>query len=310
MVGQRRKAGPVTDFRTPYPGTAFRHPAGPELDTAEEQASVLLHDLRESFAPSYLTLISIIEGVLLGLGFELIATGHTPVDTTTAALLAFNNLLLIVVVWNEYRMGSAMFRWVPTLQDALIPFMVGAFQAALLLTGSRPLAWLAWLAAFYATAILAYANMYRRSAEEERNAFVLTQNRPFQRLNLAACAFLSGVLWLLYAQHRRLDTTPGWRTLAVVTLINLVFAVRGDMNWRRIVSATRAAAGPLAEIEPRQSSRAHADSNAVPAPPAPRIDYCVCRKPEESANVCDAALPPVPAHEIHVALRRISRLQS
>jgi hypothetical protein len=56
-------------------GSAFQHPAGPELDTPGEQAATLLHDPRESFAPSYLTLVSIIEGVLLGLTIELIATG-------------------------------------------------------------------------------------------------------------------------------------------------------------------------------------------------------------------------------------------
>jgi hypothetical protein len=49
------------------PPTPRRHPAEAALDTPEEQAAALLHDLRESFAPSYLTLISIIEGVLLGL---------------------------------------------------------------------------------------------------------------------------------------------------------------------------------------------------------------------------------------------------
>jgi hypothetical protein len=227
------------------PVEPFRHPAEADLDTLEEQAQALLRDLRESFAPSYLTLISIIEGVLLGLSFELVATGHVQLrlgDCTS--LLLFNNLVLIVLVWNEYRMGSSMFRWVPSLADAVIPFMVGGFQAALVLTLARPLAWLGWLAAFYAAGVLAYRNMYRRSSEEARNAFVLVRNDGFQRLNVVGCLLVSSVLWTLFAFHSTRGSMPGWTSLAVVTLLNLAFLARGEANWRAIVAATRSVAFP------------------------------------------------------------------
>lgn len=219
---------------------SYRHPAEPELDTAGEQAQALLHDLRESFAPSYLTLISIIEGVLLGLMFELVAEGHVRIRLEDPSiLLVLNNLIMIMLVWNEYRMGSSMFRWVPSLLDAVIPFMVGGFQAALILTLSHPGAWLGSLATFYLAGIIAYQNMYRRSAEEERNAFVLERNRGFQRLNLAGCIVIAGVLWILFAYHHVVGSTPSWGTLVPVTLGNLAFLVRGELNWRMIVSAAR-----------------------------------------------------------------------
>jgi hypothetical protein len=221
----------------------YRHPAEAELDTSEEQAVALLHDLRDSFAPSYLTLISIIEGVLLGLTVELVATGHVVLafDDPTILLL-LNNLILIVLVWNEYRMGSSMFRWVPSLPDAIIPFSVGGLQAALLLTLAHPLAWLGWLAAFYLGGTVAFWNMYQRSAEEERNAFVLARNQGFQRLNLAGCIGVSAALGALFAFHRLGGTVPGWYSLGFVTALNLLFVVRGEVNWRVIVAATRTVA--------------------------------------------------------------------
>jgi hypothetical protein len=223
--------------------SAYQHAAEPELDTPEEQATTLLHDLRESFAPSYLTLVSIIEGVLLGLTIELIATGYIALNPADPAiLLVLNNVLLIALVWNEYRMGSSMFRWVPSLPDAMIPFMIGVSQAALLLTLHRPLSWLAWLAGFYAAAMIAYCNMYYRAGQEERNAFVLAHNRRFKVFNLVACFVSAGVLGLLAAYHAGRGSLPGWRSLGLVTLITTAFLARGEVNWRVIVAATRAAA--------------------------------------------------------------------
>jgi lipoprotein signal peptidase len=223
-------------------GRPYPHPAEPDLDTPEEQASALLHDLRESFAPSYLTLLSIIEGVFLGLTIELIATGHIVLDVSDPGILRVgNNVLLIALVWNEYRMGSSMFRWIPSLPDAMIPFLLGGLQAALLLTVARPMGWLAWLAAFYAAALVAYGNMYYRAGQEERNAFVMWHNRHFQAWNLNACVISAGVVGLLVAYHALRGTQPGWHSMGLVTLVTLAFLLRGELNWRVIVRATRTA---------------------------------------------------------------------
>jgi hypothetical protein len=241
----RTPADPPGGTEHEVPAATFRHPAEPELDTVEEQAQALLHDLRESFAPSYLTLISIIEGVLLALMFELIAEGHVVLRVADPSiLLALNNIVIIALVWNEYRMGSSMFRWVPSLLDAVIPFTVGGLQAALILKTSEPRAWLAYLATFYLAGVIAFHNMYRRSAEEERNAFVLERNRGFRRLNLAGCVLLGMLLWMMFGYHQARATSPGWGTLTLVTLLNLAFLVRGEANWRVIVAAARSLGSP------------------------------------------------------------------
>jgi hypothetical protein len=224
----------------------YRHPVEPELDTAQEQAHALLVGLRDSFAPTYLTLISIIQGVLLGLMFQLLWGGGQELRTAGPTMvLAFNNVVVIVLVWNEYRMGSYMFRWVPYLLDAVIPFVIGALQAGLLLAMVRPVAWIGWLATFYLASVIAFENMYRRSAEEQRNAFVLERNRRFRRLNTAACLGISLLLWALYAVHAFGDATPGRATWLLVTAINLAFLVRGEVNWRHIVAAARRAGAPV-----------------------------------------------------------------
>lgn len=225
----------------------YLHPAGEEFDTAEEQAHALLVDLRDSFAPSYLTLISIIEGVLLGLMFQLLSDGRPVLRAwDPAVLLVANNVMVIALVWNEYRMGSSMFRWVPSLVDAVIPFAVGGLQAAMILSVSHPLAWLGWLATFYMAGAIAFENMYRRSAEEQRNAFVLGRNSAYRRLNVISSIGVSVVLWIVFAAHVAERTMPGLPALLVTTALNAAFLVRGEANWRMIVAAARSTGGPAA----------------------------------------------------------------
>jgi hypothetical protein len=117
-----------------------------------------------------------------------------------------------------------------------------------MLAVGQPIAWLAWLATFYLAGIVAFENMYRRSAEEQRNAFVLEQNQAFRRLNVLVSLGLSLLLWTICAAHVLRDTAPGWPTWLLVTSLNIAFLVRGELNWRHIVAAARrtTAAGPAA----------------------------------------------------------------
>lgn len=222
----------------------YQHPAEPDVDTRGEQAGALLRDLHESFAPTYLTLISIIEGVLLGFMFELLSEGRPTLHLRDpAALLVLNNVLFIIMVWNEYRMGAFMFRWIPSIFDAIIPFSLGGVQAALILTVANPVAWLSWLVAFYLVAAIAFENMYRSSSSEGRNALVLESNRFFRFLNPMGCVAAASALAMLVAADVSRGSVPGWPVLGTITLVNVAFLVRGEANWRRIVSTARRAHG-------------------------------------------------------------------
>ncbi|NIP80976.1 MAG: hypothetical protein GWM90_17870 [Gemmatimonadetes bacterium] len=242
-----------------------------------EQAQALLRDLRESFAPSYLTLISIIQGVLLGLSFELVSEGRATTGLADpASLLVFNNIVLIALVWNEYRMGSSMFRWIPSLLDAVIPFTVGGLQAALILTTARPAQWLAGLAVLFAASIPAYENMYRRAAEEERNALVLEHNRFFRWFNPVACCALAVGIGALAAVHLSRGSDPGIGALLAVTLLNGLFLLRGEVNWRIVVRAARTAAREQAPTAGAAADRPMAPEQVgFPSPPPGEPDHVV-----------------------------------
>lgn len=232
----------MTDERLDETIEGYTHPAEPDLDTRREQADALLRDLRESFSPTYLTLISIIEGVLLGLMFELLSEGRPALRLLDpATLLVVNNALIIVLVWNEYRMGACMFRWVPSIVDAVIPFGIGGIQAALILTVSDAAIWLAWLTAFYAGGVVAFENMYRRSEAEGRNALVLERNRVYRVLNPVGSLVMAALVGGRAAFDLSRGSEPGWLPLLAVTGCNVAFLLRGELNWRAVVSTARLA---------------------------------------------------------------------
>lgn len=256
----------------------YPHPAEPEVDTRGEQAGALLRDLHESFAPTYLTLISIIEGVLLGFMFELLSEGRPDLHLRDpAALLVLNNVVLIILVWNEYRMGAFMFRWIPSIADAIIPFSLGGMQAGLILTVSRPVTWLAWLGAFYLVAAAAYQNMYLRSAREACNALVLENNRLFRWLNPLGCLVAGSAMSAFAAIATARGLTIGWAHLSLITLVNVVFLARGEVNWRAIVAVAREAHRTSTVTQPLSGyvlppQRCVDVGELVPASGAPALD--------------------------------------
>jgi hypothetical protein len=92
----------------------------------EPQPERLSTRLTGQFAPVYLTLTSIIQGVALSAlasRVEATAPGFGVVEW----LLSVTTFLVVVAVWNEYVLQVLAFVWAPTLLDSLVPF---AFLAA------------------------------------------------------------------------------------------------------------------------------------------------------------------------------------
>ena len=77
--------------------------------------------LREQFAPAYLTLTSIIQGVALST-LVIRVEGMSEQFTLANWLLAVATLLAFLLVWHEYLMQALAYVWMPTLVDSAVPF--------------------------------------------------------------------------------------------------------------------------------------------------------------------------------------------
>ena len=77
--------------------------------------------LREQFAPSYLTLTSIIQGVAISALVIRVESVGELLDVA-AWLLVVTTLLSLLLLWHEYLMQALAYVWLPTLLDSAIPF--------------------------------------------------------------------------------------------------------------------------------------------------------------------------------------------
>jgi hypothetical protein len=69
---------------------------------------------------SYLTLLSIVQGVATGF---LATSIPSKLGLNAECVLFMATFGFIVLMWNEYVMGVAALKWIPTLADAIIPLV-------------------------------------------------------------------------------------------------------------------------------------------------------------------------------------------
>jgi hypothetical protein len=194
--------------------------------------------MRDSFATSYLTLLSIIQGTALATLFLKVdyligkESFHAP-----QLVMAIGLFLAIVLLWNQYQMGVELYYWTSQLLDAFIPFSFGIaeFTAILGLEHGGMIVLIAF-GTFFALGILAFEYQYlqlRRSAGQD--AFVHRLTRGFRRLDVASCAasaviFLGTAAFLARFPTNAADLVAGWVLIAV----SFGQAVRQVYFWRRV----------------------------------------------------------------------------
>jgi hypothetical protein len=201
-----------------------------------------LERFRESFAGTYLTLISILQGVLLGV---MATTVEARFDDLSAIhwLRIATSVMMVVAVWNEYRMGTTQFMWISNIFDTLIPFTIGAVQLAILWASFGSSArWFWMLSGLYFLGIVGYENLYRQAAaDSEVNGEALRAtgrwrvwNPRISGLCGCVCVVSGTVLWYTRGtQWIELTVT------AMALVLAVGFLLRGEANWRQVVGYLR-----------------------------------------------------------------------
>jgi hypothetical protein len=158
--------------------------------------------IKSQFAPAYLTLASIIQGVALST-LVLRVESTYPGFNAVAWLLTITTFLVILDIWHEYLMMVLAYVWLPTLLDSIVPFAFVAtelFLAHFVYGNVR--GWLLAYAGCYLVGIAAGAltnEQVRKLAEENR----IVHNRlasydRFRGVLVVILAALSLLAWALY----------------------------------------------------------------------------------------------------------------
>lgn len=197
--------------------------------------------LKDQFAPTYLTLASIIQGVALAFLAQRIEATAPQLDAADW-LLASATFILYLVVWQEYVMQVLAYVWVPTLLDAAIPFAFLAcelFLAHFIYQDLR--AWLLTLGLTCVVGAVASLGTWVQAGafgEENREvaSAVEVQGRYRTALVVATILLCLG-LWALYdilrLDHARLAVAAG-----VLVVIGL-FVAGTVPYWNRVLAYAR-----------------------------------------------------------------------
>jgi hypothetical protein len=197
--------------------------------------------LKSQFAPAYLTLTSIIQGVALSVLAARVEATYTHFGATDW-LLTIATFLMFVSLWHEYLMQALAFVWMPALLDSLVPFAFLAcelFAAHFVYHGLR-----GWLLAFGlgfvvgGAAQLLTLTQARRLGEENRD--VVGALRPNSRMRAALSAVIvvaSLGAWALYDVLRLGQVT--FVVALVATVLILVFLGSSVPSWNRVLAYAR-----------------------------------------------------------------------
>lgn len=197
--------------------------------------------LKGQFAPAYLTLTSIIQGVALSVLAARVEATYAQFDATDW-LLTIATFLGFLEVWNEYLMQVLAFVWVPTLLDSLVPFAFLAselFMAHFVYHGLR--GWLLTLGLIFVIggASQVVSSMQARTfPEENRDVALVIAPVGWVRAALnAVIVVLSLCAWALYDVLRLGQVQL---VVALVALVGIIVFIGSSVPyWNQVLAYAR-----------------------------------------------------------------------
>jgi hypothetical protein len=197
--------------------------------------------LREQFAPSYLTLTSIIQGVALSALVIRVESVGELLDLSGWLLVAAT-VLSLLLIWHEYLMQALAYVWMPTLLDSALPF---AFLVAeLFLTHfvyGNQRAWL--LAATVSYTVGLAANVLARTQtdrDRRQNAGVVEAQRDYAPVRLALAIAAIAILLAAWAFYDLLGLDQVPALVSAGALLLVLISIAGTVPyWGRVLAYAR-----------------------------------------------------------------------
>lgn len=203
----------------------------------------LIQHVKDQFSSAYLTLISLIEASILGFlifdfGSKVMPISSFSLDTIVIFCEYATILLLIIIVWGEYVIGSLVLRWIPGIADPFIPFLMGLAQASAVFFVNYEVSsqWLFSLAGLCVFSWWAYRNMYEKSEEnKEDNELILTVINTWKKRNYYITGILAGLLTIVGIVVFIYSSSWLSITIGSLTLITAIcYVVKCHYYWQAI----------------------------------------------------------------------------
>jgi hypothetical protein len=199
-------------------------------------SEIVARRIKGAFGSTYLTLMSIMQGVALAALATRVAETSGRFDAGDW-LVTLDTFLVLVVVWNEYLVAALAFAWIPTFLDSLLPF--GLLAAELFLVHAVYGNLHGWLLAMAGASLvslgaLIYTQLRVGTGEaEQRAAFRAIGGHHLLTIVSAAVGallFLSAGLLYDMAGLASMRST----VLTAATVVIALYLSRAIVSWVRI----------------------------------------------------------------------------
>lgn len=193
--------------------------------------------LRGQFAPAYLTLTSIIQGVALST-LVIRVEGMSEQFTLANWLLAVATLLAFLLVWHEYLMQALAYIWMPTLVDSAVPFgiLVTELFLAHFIYGNERVWFLVGALAF-ALGIAAWGTTHAHTEENEEVLKAVRGVSPMRVLPSVVSITLFLGIWALYDVLNLGQVSGLVAAIAVLVIVGVLATT--VPYWNRVLAYAR-----------------------------------------------------------------------
>jgi hypothetical protein len=131
--------------------------------------------LKDSYGPTYLTILGMIQSVSLGDLSFVVASGHNHF-TLVQWVLTLNAFCVLIIVWNAFSVQSVLWGWIPDVRDGVVPFVVGALELFLNYAIATTLStWLIALSLIGIAGAIGTWHIRWRSSHEPQNQGLLSR---------------------------------------------------------------------------------------------------------------------------------------
>jgi transposase-like protein len=215
---------------------------------------ILKQRISDLFPNGYLALIAIVQGVALAVLLEEVNqevfTGQQSLlHRLTAASQAFGVFTAIVIITHRYFLLTAVNRWRPSPIDTLLPYALGASEAAMALMIGNNAGWWLALSVLFLVAMASFTHTLIRENEALYGDLhrLYVANRRAIKLQLINCSVLMPVsmcfgLLSIYSTllPPLFHALAPWAIIAAVSVIEIhgernrskIYATYGFPGWR------------------------------------------------------------------------------
>lgn len=200
------------------------------------KANQLLSQAKGSHSSTYLTLMSIVQGVTFSFLIFYIISYFERFDFY-CRLFSFIALVIISLTWNEYVMGVITFVWIPDLIDAFIPFLLGACEIFIIRSICETKLRFISLSVFSFISLIAFSNMCFKAKKEKGNIEIyntLKNHIKFSWIILICASVLYLIFWLFLVIFEECSYLPDifiW----IAILIIVVYVIRTFAYWNAFI---------------------------------------------------------------------------